>query len=560
MAEFIKVVALGDACPLPVVKAKKAISELQGAGQVEVLVDNEIAVQNLTKMAQQKCYQYSAEKLEERKYRVLFTLGEAVDAPAEQAPVCVPDARTDTVVAISAAVMGDGNEELGKTLLKAFVFALTQQDKLPKTILFYNGGAALTCEGSAMLEDLKALEAQGVEILTCGTCLNFYGLTEKLAVDNAATTLHKPPQVEQAILEALHTAGNPGRGAHEPTLHAARIVLDTRLALAELFHAPDPSCIVFAANATMALNTVLNGVLHPGDHVITTVCEHNSVLRPLYRLRAQGVEVSFTGVDASARLCYDQWEALLRPTTRALVVTGASNVTGNGTNLVRAADFAHRHGLLFIVDAAQTAGAQPSDVQRLGIDALCFTGHKALLGPQGTGGAYVRPGLQIAPLLVGGSGVHSFDEVHPLQMPTALEAGTLNVHGLAGLCAGVQWLLEQGVENLAAREAALARLFYEQVRTAPGVTVYGDMTMQPRAPIVALNIGQEDSARVADILWEDYGICVRAGAHCAPLMHKALGTAEQGVVRFSFSHFNTEQEVQQAAQAVCALARELLCE
>ena len=327
-------------------------------------------------------------------------------------------------------------------------------------------------------------------------------------LDNAATTLHKPPQVEQAILEALHTAGNSGRGAHEPTLHAARIVLDTRLALAELFHAPDPSCIAFAANATMALNTVLNGVLHPGDHVITTVCEHNSVLRPLYRLRAQGVEVSYTGVDDAARLCYDQWEALLRPTTLALVVTGASNVTGNGIDLARAADFAHRHGLLLIVDAAQTAGAQPIDVQQLGIDALCFTGHKALLGPQGTGGAYVRPGLQIAPLLVGGSGVHSF----------------------------------------------------EQVRTAPGVTVYGDMTMQPRAPIVALNIALEDSARVADILWEDYGICVRAGAHCAPLMHKALGTAEQGVVRFSFSHFNTEQEVQQAAQAVCALAREILCE
>ena len=290
-------------------------------------------------------------------------------------------------------------------------------------------------------------------------------------LDNAATTLHKPPQVEQAIVEALHTAGNPGRGAHEPTLHAARVVLDTRLALTELFHAPDPSCIVFAANATMALNTVLTGVLHPGDHVITTVCEHNSVLRPLYRLRAQGVEVSFTGVDDAARLCYDQWEALLRPNTRALVVTGASNVTGNGIDLARAADFAHRHELLLIVDAAQTAGAQPIDVQQLGIDALCFTGHKALLGPQGTGGAYVRPGLRVAPLLVGGSGVHSFDETHPLQMPTALEAGTLNVHGLAGLCAGVRWLLEQGVENLAARENALACLFYEQVRTAPGVTV-----------------------------------------------------------------------------------------
>ena len=182
MAEFIKVDALGDACPLPVVKAKKAISELQGAGQVEVLVDNEIAVQNLTKMAQQKGYQYSAEKLEERKYRVLFTLGEVVSAPAEDASVCTPDARTDTVVAIASATMGEGSEELGKTLLKAFVFALTQQDMLPETILLYNSGAFLSCEGSDNLEDLKTLEAQGVEILTCGTCLNHYGLAEKRQV------------------------------------------------------------------------------------------------------------------------------------------------------------------------------------------------------------------------------------------------------------------------------------------------------------------------------------------------------------------------------------------
>ena len=200
MAEFVKVDALGDACPLPVVKAKKAIAELNGAGQVEVLVDNEIAVQNLTKMAQQKGYQYSAEKLEERKYRVLFTIGEAAQAPAEQAEVCVPDARTDTVVAIGSDKMGIGSEELGKTLLKAFVFALTQQDQLPKTVLFYNGGASLTCEGSPMLEDLKALEAQGVEILTCGTCLNFYGLTEKLAV-GGVTNMY-------AIVEKLTQAGN----------------------------------------------------------------------------------------------------------------------------------------------------------------------------------------------------------------------------------------------------------------------------------------------------------------------------------------------------------------
>ena len=374
-------------------------------------------------------------------------------------------------------------------------------------------------------------------------------------LDNAATTLKKPPEVGAAMLDALQTAGNPGRGAHEPTLHASRIVYDTREALARLFHAESPACIAFASNATQALNTAINGLIGPGDHVITTVCEHNSVLRPLYRLRAQGAEVGFVGVDDHAVLRYEQFGQLLRPNTKAVVVTGASNVTGNRTDLAFVSAFAKKHGLLFIVDAAQTAGETPIDVQALGIDVLCFTGHKALLGPQGTGGLYVRPGLTVAPLVVGGSGVHSFDETHPTQMPTALEAGTLNVPGIAGLGAGVRWLLAQGVEALEQKETALARLFYENVRDVPGVQCYGDLT-RPRAPIVSLNLAGEDSARVADALWEEFGICVRAGAHCAPLMHKALGTVEQGVVRFSFSHTNTEEEVLTAARAVKTLAEE----
>ena len=359
------------------------------------------------------------------------------------------------------------------------------------------------------------------------------------------------------MLDALRTAGNPGRGAHEPTLHASRLVYAARCAMAKLLHAPDPSCIAFAANATEALNIALGGLFAPGDHIITTVCEHNSVLRPLYRLREQGLQFSFAGVDERGRLQYDDWNKLVQPNTKALVVTGASNVTGNGTDLAKAAGFAHRHGLLLIVDAAQTAGSQPIDVQALGIDVLCFTGHKALLGPQGTGGLYVRPGLFIQPLVVGGSGVHSFDEQHPAQMPTALEAGTLNVPGLAGLCAGVEWILAQGVETLCAKETALAALFYKNIRDLPNVKIYGDPEMALHAPIISLNIGDEDSARIADILWEDYRICVRAGAHCAPLMHKALGTVEQGVVRFSFSHFNTEAEVLQTAAAVQELAQEI---
>ena len=375
-------------------------------------------------------------------------------------------------------------------------------------------------------------------------------------LDNAATTLHKPPSVAAAMVEALTHAGNPGRGAHEPTLQAGRLVLAAREAVARLLDAPDPACIAFAHNATAALNTALCGLLAPGDHVITTVCEHNSVLRPLYRLEQQGVQLSFVQVDEKARLRYEQFAQLLRPNTRAVVVTGASNVTGNCTDLDFVSAFARQHGLLFVLDAAQLAGVRPFSVQKLGVDVCCFTGHKALLGPQGTGGLYVRPGRTVRPLAVGGSGVHSFDPIHPAQMPTALEAGTLNVPGLAGLAAGVEWLLEQGVERTSRQEMDLARLFYDRLRELTGLEFYGDLEAECRAPIVSLNLTGEDSARVADALWEEYGICVRAGAHCAPLVHRALGTVQQGVVRFSFSCRNTRQEVLDAAQAVRTLVLE----
>lgn len=377
-------------------------------------------------------------------------------------------------------------------------------------------------------------------------------------LDNAATTLQKPRPVGQAMLDALQTAGNPGRGAHEPTLHAARLVYETRTALAELLGADDPSCIAFTANATQSLNMALCGLLHPGDHVLTTVCEHNSVLRPLYRLQKNGVQLDFVEADARGVLRYEQFEQKLRPNTRAVVISHASNVTGNVADVAFVTDFAKKHDLLLVLDAAQTAGIRPLDVKTLGADVLCFTGHKGLLGPQGTGGAYVRPGLRVAPLVVGGSGVHSFAEEHPAQMPTALEAGTLNVPGIAGLGAGVRWILQQGVQTLQEKETAWAQLFYEQLQEVENLTFYGDFSGNaPRVPIVSLNIGDEDSAWVADALWEDAGICVRAGAHCAPLLHKTLGTAAQGVVRFSFSHANTEEEVLRAAKAVRTLAREV---
>ncbi len=381
--------------------------------------------------------------------------------------------------------------------------------------------------------------------------------------DNAATTLHKPDCVKEAVLQAMDSMGNSGRGVHDASLYAGRTIYRARESLAELLGAAAPEQVVFTANATESLNLALGGLFGPGDHVITSVCEHNSVLRPLYRL--QGVELSVLPVKAAVDskeerqagiLAYDELEALLRPNTKALIITHASNLTGNITDLERAAAFAKKHSLLLIVDAAQTAGAVPVDMERMGIDVLCFTGHKGLYGPQGTGGVCVRPGLSIRPLKVGGSGIHSFDREHPSEMPAALEAGTLNGHGIVGLGAAARWLLETGVEQIRAREQALLRRFVDGVKEVEGVTLYGNPDLDRRTGIQSLNIRDYDSARVADWLYEDYGIAVRGGAHCAPLMHEALGTREQGAVRFSFSYFNTEAEADEAAAAVRELAEE----
>lgn len=378
--------------------------------------------------------------------------------------------------------------------------------------------------------------------------------------DHAATSFHKPPQVAEAVYQSFGTIGNAGRGAHAPTLNAARLIYDTRQKLADLFGISDASRIAFASNATEALNIAICGLFQPGDHVITTVCEHNSVLRPLYRMEKQGVELSFLRADVKGRMEYDSLEELYRSNTKAFVITHASNLTGNVTDLSRIAEFTRRHNLLLVVDASQTAGAIPISVEEMGIDVLCFTGHKGLMGPQGTGGIYVREGIELAPLKVGGSGVHSFDREHPSVMPTALEAGTLNGHGIAGLNAALTFLLETGVEEIGKRERALARRFIDGVKNIPGVILYGDTENEMRTSIVTLNIGEEDSAQMSDILWEDYEICVRAGAHCAPLMHEALQTVRQGAVRFSFSYFNTEEEIDCAIAAVREIAEEMRAE
>lgn len=375
-------------------------------------------------------------------------------------------------------------------------------------------------------------------------------------MDNAATTLRKPVQVKEAVLAALDTMGNAGRGASDPALDASRVIYGTREKLAGLFHAESPSRIVFTVNSTESLNIAIKGLCDPGDHVITTVLEHNSVLRPLYECRERGTALTILGCDEKGNISYEEMERAVRPETKMIVCTHASNLTGNMIDLERVHAIAKRHGLLLIVDASQTAGVWEIDVQKLGIDVLCFTGHKGLLGPQGTGGMYVRPGVEIRPLLSGGSGIDTYNTHHPAQMPTALEAGTLNGHGIAGLGAAVSYITETGPDTIRERELALMQRFYLGISRIPGVKVYGDFSTNNRAAIVSFNIGDYDSSEVSDELNVRYGIVTRPGAHCAPLMHQALGTVDQGAVRFSFSHFNTEEEVDAAVRAVKELAEE----
>jgi len=368
--------------------------------------------------------------------------------------------------------------------------------------------------------------------------------------DNAATTIQKPKQVVEAVTQALCSMGNAGRGAHNASMGASRMLFDTRKKLAELFGGNNPAQVVFTSNSTESLNMALKGLLNPWDHVITTQLEHNSVLRPLYELEDKGVELTILNSDAKGRICYEDFEKEIKKNTKMIVCTHGSNLTGNLTDIRRVGEIARSHGLLFVVDASQTAGVFPIHVEEMKIDVLCFTGHKGLLGPQGTGGMYVREGVIIRPLKTGGSGVQTYSRTHPSQMPTALEAGTLNAHGLAGLDAALDYLKDTGIDVIRKKEQELMWYFYQKVLEIPGITVYGDFDSQERCPMVSLNVKDYDSSEVSDFLFTEYGISTRPGAHCAPLMHQAMGTEKQGAVRFSFSHYNTIEEIDIAVQVL----------
>ena len=373
-------------------------------------------------------------------------------------------------------------------------------------------------------------------------------------LDNAATTMRKPQKVIDAVVQAMSSMGNAGRGVNDASLSASRIIYDTRERICRMVGGTNPRQVVFTCNSTESLNMALRGLLNPGDHVITTMLEHNSVLRPLYDLESKGTKLTIIGCRERGTFDIEDMRKAITSDTKMIVCTNGSNLTGNYVDLKPIGELAHENGLLFVVDASQTAGVFPIDVEEMKIDVLCFTGHKGMLGPQGTGGMYVREGVSVRSLKAGGTGVQTYSKTQPTQMPTVLEAGTLNGHGIAGLHAALEYLEEYGIDNIRAREQELMWRFYEGVKDIENVTIYGDFTTKNRCAIVTLNIGDYDSSEVSDALLTEYSISTRSGGHCAPLMHEALGTVEQGAVRFSFSHYNTDEEVDTAIRAVRELA------
>ncbi|MHB8076770.1 aminotransferase class V-fold PLP-dependent enzyme [Desulfosporosinus fructosivorans] len=377
-------------------------------------------------------------------------------------------------------------------------------------------------------------------------------------LDNAATTWPKPQLVVTAIEEALiHKAGNAGRGGHGAAMQMARLIYQAREDLCSLFGTDDPTRVIFTQNATHALNQALFGLLQQGDHVITSSIEHNAVARPLWALKQRGVEVSEVPGIPGKEFDFEAYHQAFRPNTKLVVTLHASNVTGTLLPVKEIGQIAHEYGVYYLLDAAQTAGVFPIDMGRLAVDLLAFPGHKGLLGPQGTGGLIVKPEIRLEPLIYGGTGSLSEEDRQPSFLPDALESGTLNGAGIAGLGAGVRYLLKEGINKIRAREQALCRKLWNGLKAIPGVTLYGSDMVEQRSPIVAFNIGELDSVAAGFILEEKAGVIARAGLHCAAHAHRMLGTLDQGVVRFSPSHFTSEEEIKTALQAVKRVAKEL---
>ena len=378
--------------------------------------------------------------------------------------------------------------------------------------------------------------------------------------DNAATSWPKPPGVVEAMVHFMEAVGgNPGRAAHSRAVESGRIVYGAREAVGELFNAPDPLRIVFGKNATEALNVALWGLLRPGDHVVTSSMEHNSMMRPLRALERGGVLVTVTRCSPQGVTDPADVEAAIRLNTKLVALNHASNVVGTTLRIADVGAVCREHGVLLLVDCAQTGGAYPVDVQTDQIDLLCFTGHKSLGGPMGTGGLIVGrqvDATQIEPLMQGGTGSRSEYEAQPDFLPDMCESGTPNVVGLAGLQVGVRWVLKRGVDVIRAHEVALTHSLIEGLKAIPGVTVYGALDAEMQTATVSFTIAGMPPSEVGLRLDDEHGIMCRVGLHCAPTAHRAIGTFPDGTVRFSLSVFNTLDEVEVAVAAVAEVTQE----
>ena len=377
-------------------------------------------------------------------------------------------------------------------------------------------------------------------------------------LDYAATSFPKPDAVVRAVANTMHYCGaNPGRSGHRLSIAAGSLVMQAREALAQYLNVSDPFQIIFCLNCTDALNTAIGGVLRAGDHVVTTYYEHNSVLRPLHTLEKRGqISLSLVAPREDGRIHPEDIASVLRPNTRLVVVNYVSNVTGRIQPVSQIVQLSHAHGALCLVDGAQAAGHLPLDVGQLQADLVAMPGHKGLLGPQGTGVLYVREGLMLESIRQGGTGSESQLMLQPDDMPDRLEAGTLNLPGIAGLLAGIRFL-QAHANELHAQQAFHADLLASGLRDIPGIQVYTPEGLAGRAGVVAFNLGQVDSGEVADLLDRDYNIACRAGMHCAPLVHRFLGTENQGAVRLSVGWATTRQEIEQCLLAVGRIAGQL---
>ncbi|MCE5172480.1 aminotransferase class V-fold PLP-dependent enzyme [Paenibacillus profundus] len=370
--------------------------------------------------------------------------------------------------------------------------------------------------------------------------------------DHAATSWPKPQAVAEAVQASMLEEGaNPGRGGHVMANRAGKRLLRARMALAELFHVSNPIDIAFTYNTTMALNMAIHGYVRPGDHVVATAVEHNSVRRPLEVLRRKhGVLVTYVDTDTQGHLHVKQLEQAMTARTRLVICNHSSNLFGSIIPVEEISVICHRHGAKLLVDAAQSAGLLPIQVEQMGIDMLAFPGHKGLLGPQGTGGLYLHPDIDIEPLIQGGTGSHSEEVTQPLTRPDRYEAGTPNTAGIAGLEAGVKYVLNESVEKIYTKEWNLSQRIMETLLSLDGIRVLGPELGRPRTGIVSFVSEQADSAAIAHRLDREFGIAVRAGYHCTPLAHGVAGTLGQGAVRISAGWNTSEDDVDRLLEAV----------